>query len=86
MTSPESAECRADMAAAATAVREILNALTAVPPMFGDHTWQGPAADRWAADWSARRTQLTRLLDAVLAEQPRLIARVEEAERRKVAS
>jgi hypothetical protein len=54
--------------------------------MFGDHTWQGPAADRWAAGWSARRTQLTRLFDAVLAEQPHLIARVEEAERRKTAS
>lgn len=86
MTSPEIAECRADMAAAATAVREILQVLSAVPALFGDHTWQGPAADRWAAGWNARRTQLTRLFDAVLAEQPHLIARVEEAERRKAAS
>ncbi|MEU7696518.1 hypothetical protein [Microbispora hainanensis] len=86
MTSSEIVECRADMAATATAVREILQALTAVPAMFGDHTRQGPAADRWAAGWNARKTQLTRLFDAVLAEQPRLIARVEEAERRKAAS
>lgn len=86
MTSPEIAECRADMAAAATAVQEILQALTAVPVMFGDQTWQGPPADRWAAGWNTRRTQLTRLFDAVLTEQPRLIARVEEAERRKAAS
>ncbi|WP_169951606.1 hypothetical protein [Microbispora sp. H11081] len=86
MTSSEIAECRADMAVAATAVREVLQALTAVPTMFGDRTWQGQAADRWAAGWNARRAQLTRLLDAVLTEQPHLIARVEEAERRKAAS
>ncbi|MEU8173277.1 hypothetical protein AB0C14_10410 [Microbispora hainanensis] len=86
MTSSEIVERRADMAATATAVREILQALTTVPAMFGDHTWQGPAADRWAAGWNARKTQLTRLFDAVLAEQPELIARVEEAERRKAAS
>ncbi|OPG13601.1 hypothetical protein [Microbispora sp. GKU 823] len=86
MTTSEIAECRADMAAAATAVRDVLQALTAVPAMFGDHTWQGQAADRWAAGWNTRKTQLTRLFDAVLAEQPRLIARVEEAERRKAAS
>ncbi|MBO4272122.1 hypothetical protein [Microbispora triticiradicis] len=86
MTAPEIAECRADMAAATAAARDILDALGAVPPMFGDHTWQGPAADQWAAGWQARKAQLTKLLDAVLTEQPHLVARVEEAERRRAAS
>ncbi|RGA04167.1 hypothetical protein DI270_015775 [Microbispora triticiradicis] len=74
------------MAAAGAAARDILDALGAVPPMFGDHTWQGPAADQWAAGWQARKVQLTKLLDAVLTEQPHLVARVEEAERRRAAS
>ncbi|KAA9376456.1 hypothetical protein F5972_23890 [Microbispora cellulosiformans] len=86
MTAPEIAECRADMAAAATAARDILDALGAVPPMFGDHTWQGTAADLWAADWLARKVQLTTLLDAVLTEQSHLVARAEEAERLRAAS
>jgi hypothetical protein len=74
------------MEAAAVAVREVLDALGSVPQMFGDHTWQGLPADQWAADWNARKAQLSALLNAVLEEQPHLIARVEEAERRKLAS
>ena len=79
------AQCRADMAEVADAAGEILQALAAVPPLFGDATWHGAAADRWAADWYARYARLVRLLHDVLAEQPHLIARLEEAERRKVA-
>ncbi|GAA0361208.1 hypothetical protein GCM10009530_08330 [Microbispora corallina] len=86
MAPSELAECRADLAAAAAAVREILDALGAVPPLMGDRTWQGPPADRWAAGWNVRRNRLTALLHAVLAEQPHLIARQEEAERRATAS
>ncbi|MEW9530392.1 hypothetical protein [Microbispora sp. NPDC049125] len=74
------------MEAAAVAVRKILDALGSVPQMFGDHTWQGQPADTWAADWNARKAQLSAPLNAVLEEQPHLIARVEEAERRKLAS
>ncbi|MEZ0071469.1 hypothetical protein [Planotetraspora sp. GP83] len=86
MAPSELVACKADMAEAARAADEILRALGAVPPMFGDKTWQGLAAESWAASWNARKTQLTTLLNAVLAEQPHLVARVEEAERRKVAS
>ncbi|WP_214409845.1 hypothetical protein [Sphaerisporangium fuscum] len=86
MASSEVAQCQADMAVTAKLVDDILDALSAVPAMFGDQTWQGPPADEWAADWSARKNQLATLLHAVLAEQPRLIARAEEAERRKLAS
>ncbi|MFC4588876.1 hypothetical protein [Sphaerisporangium corydalis] len=86
MAPSEAAQCQADMAAAAKVVHDILRALGSVPPMFGDQTWQGLAADDWAAGWNARRNQLTTLLHAVLAEQPHLVARLEEAERRKLAS
>ena len=86
MVPSEAAQCQVDMAAAATAVDDILQALAAVPPMFGDHTWQGPAADTWAAGWNARRSRLTTLLHAVLAEQPHLIARQHEAGRHGLAS
>lgn len=85
MPSPEIVQCRADMAATAAAVHEVLDALGAVPGMFGDATWKGPAADRWAADWNARKAQLSALLHAVLREQPHLVARLEEAARRKAA-
>ncbi|GAA1505729.1 hypothetical protein GCM10009677_42640 [Sphaerisporangium rubeum] len=77
-------QCRADMAEVADAAGEILQALAAVPPLFGEPTWHGAAADRWAADWYARYAVLVRLLHDVLAEQPHLITRLEEAERRKV--
>jgi hypothetical protein len=86
MAPSEAAQCQADMAATAKVVNDILLALGAVPPMFGNQTWQGTAADQWAAGWNARRIQLMTLLHAVLAEQPRLIARLEEMERRKLAS
>ncbi|GIH69038.1 hypothetical protein [Sphaerimonospora thailandensis] len=85
MPSPEVVQCRTDMAAAAAAVHEVLDALGAVPGVFGDATWKGPAADRWAADWNARKSQLTALLHAVLSEQPHLVARLEEATRRRAA-
>ncbi|WP_433499365.1 hypothetical protein ACQP1K_03145 [Sphaerimonospora sp. CA-214678] len=71
------------MTATAAAVREVLDALGAIPGMFGDATWRGPAADHWAADWNARKSQLIALLHAVLSEQPRLVARVEEGTRRR---
>ncbi|WP_424528722.1 hypothetical protein ACOZ38_03230 [Sphaerisporangium viridialbum] len=86
MAPSEAAQCQADMIAAAKVVNDILRALGTVPPLFGDHTWQGPSADQWASGWNARRAQLVTLLNAVLAEQPQLIARLEEAERRKLAS
>ncbi|RCG31552.1 hypothetical protein DQ384_08205 [Sphaerisporangium album] len=74
------------MAATAQVVHDILRALGTVPPMFGDHTWQGGAADQWADGWQRRKAQLTALLYAVLAEQPHLIARLSEAERHGLAS
>ncbi|GII64128.1 hypothetical protein Skr01_42130 [Sphaerisporangium krabiense] len=86
MAASEAAQCQADMAAATQVVHDILRALGAVPPMFGDHTWRGGAADQWAEGWNHRKAQLTELLYAVLAEQPHLIARLSEAERRMLAS
>jgi hypothetical protein len=86
MAPSEAAQCQADMAAAAELVHDLLRALATVPPMFGTQTWHGVAADQWAAGWNARRGQLVTLLHTVLAEQPRLVARLEEAERRKLAS
>ncbi|GII80735.1 hypothetical protein Sru01_57170 [Sphaerisporangium rufum] len=86
MPSPDAARCRADMAAVARATHEILAAVAAVPPLLGHRTWHGSPADVWAADWTARGARLTALLHAVLAEQPRLIARVEAAEHRGLAS
>jgi hypothetical protein len=80
MPASEIADCRADMAAVTVAVNEILGALGAVPPLFGNQTWQGLSADQWAALWNARRHQLTALLDAVAAEQPQIIARLEKAQ------
>lgn len=86
MAPSEAVQCQADMAAAAKLVNEILSALGAVPPMFGGTTWQGVPADQWAIGWHARRTQLTTLLHAILAEQPHLVARLQQAERRRLAS
>ncbi|MFC6079717.1 hypothetical protein [Sphaerisporangium aureirubrum] len=85
MPPSESAQCRADMGEVGAAAGDILRALGAVPPLFGDRTWHGAAADQWAADWYARYGRLVRLLHDVLAEQPHLIARQEDAERRTVA-
>jgi hypothetical protein len=86
LASSDVAECMADMAESAKAVREILQAIGAVPQMFGDQTWQGPSADQWAAHWNARRGRLTTLLNAILDEQPHIIARLQEAASRNVAT
>jgi hypothetical protein len=72
------------MAEVAAAADDLLQALGAIPPLLGDRTWHGAAADQWAAGWYARSGRLARLLHDVLDEQAELIARLEEAEHRKV--
>ncbi|MFI6511659.1 hypothetical protein ACIBCT_28990 [Streptosporangium sp. NPDC050855] len=79
MTPADLAQCRADMSAVTTAMNEILEALRAVPPLFGKETWQGSSADAWSDEWNARRAHLLSLLDAVAKEQQAIVTRIEKA-------